>query len=147
MKFSHRLTTACVSFCTIFAAAIQLAEAAPRPNIVVILVDDLGYSDLGCYGGEIETPNLDRMAAEGMKFTQAYATPVCSPTRISLMTGMNAARHRVTNWTLHKGKLKKMEENYKKRNKKSQLSKGQSHSNTERRYGNGYNYNGRWDHP
>lgn len=46
-----------------------------------------------------------------------------------------------------KEKLKKMEENYKKRNKKSQLSKGQSHSNTERRYGNGYNYNGRWDHP
>jgi len=48
------------------------------------------------------TPNMERLAKEGMKFTQAYASSVCSPTRISLMSGMNAARHRVTNWTLRK---------------------------------------------
>jgi arylsulfatase A-like enzyme len=56
-----------------------------------------------------KTPNMQRLEAQGMKFTQAYATPVCSPTRVSLLTGMNAARHRVTNWTLDKDVLKPME--------------------------------------
>ena len=60
---------------------------AGRPNIVVILADDLGFSDLGSYGGEIETPNLDRLARQGARFTQFYVTPRCSPTRASLLTG------------------------------------------------------------
>ncbi len=59
-----------------------------RPNIVVILVDDMGYSDLGCYGGEIRTPNLDRLAAGGVRFTQFYNTARCCPTRASLLTGL-----------------------------------------------------------
>src|ERR687892_43804 len=59
------------------------------PNFVFILADDLGYADLGCYGGRIPcSPNLDRMAAEGLRFTQGYAnSSVCSPTRFALMTG------------------------------------------------------------
>lgn len=64
--------------------------AAPRsqPNIVVVLVDDVGFSDLGCYGGEIPTPHLDRLAAGGVRFTQFYNTARCSPTRAALLTGL-----------------------------------------------------------
>src|SRR5678815_5266954 len=68
-----------------FAASISAAE---RPNIVVVLVDDMGYSDIGCYGSEIPTPNLDRMAANGLRFTQFYNTGRCCPTRAALMTGL-----------------------------------------------------------
>lgn len=59
-----------------------------RPNIIVIMTDDMGYSDLGCYGGEIETPNLDRLAKGGVRFSQFYNTSRCSPTRSSLMSGL-----------------------------------------------------------
>jgi len=59
-----------------------------RPNVIVILVDDMGWSDIGSYGGEIPTPNLDALAARGVRFTQFYATPRCSPTRASLLTGL-----------------------------------------------------------
>ncbi|MEI7910058.1 MAG: arylsulfatase [Verrucomicrobiota bacterium] len=62
--------------------------AAPKPNIVVILVDDMGWSDIGCYGGEISTPNLNRLASEGVRFTQFYNTARCCPTRASLLTGL-----------------------------------------------------------
>lgn len=62
--------------------------AATRPNFVIILSDDMGYSDLGCYGGEIATPNLDRLAAGGLRFTQFYNTARCCPTRASLLTGL-----------------------------------------------------------
>lgn len=60
-----------------------------RPNIVLILNDDMGYSDIGCYGGEIQTPNLDRLAANGLRFTQFYNTARCSPSRASLLTGLH----------------------------------------------------------
>lgn len=93
----------------------------PSPNIVLFLVDDMGWQDTSVpfwdketpFNQRYQTPNMERLASEGMKFTQAYATPVCSPTRVSLMTGMNAARHRVTNWTLHKDALQPMEVNHK----------------------------------
>ena len=76
------------------------ASADERPNIVLILADDLGWSDLGCYGADlIETPHLDRLAAESVRFTQAYAMPVCSPTRAALMTGRHAARVGMTIWS------------------------------------------------
>ena len=73
--------------------------AAPKPNIVVIMADDLGWRDLHCYGNEqIDTPFLDQLAAEGMRFTDAYAAaPVCSPTRAAMMTGLAPARLRLTN--------------------------------------------------
>src|SRR5215217_6912835 len=62
--------------------------AESRPNIVVILSDDVGYSDIGCFGGEIATPNLDALAAGGLRFTQFYNTARCCPTRASLLTGL-----------------------------------------------------------
>jgi arylsulfatase len=58
------------------------------PNIVLIMADDMGYSDIGCYGGEIRTPNLDGLASGGLRFTQFYNTARCCPTRASLMTGL-----------------------------------------------------------
>lgn len=60
----------------------------PRPNIVIVLSDDIGFSDIGCYGGEIQTPNLDRLGKEGIRFTQFYNTGRCCPTRASLLTGL-----------------------------------------------------------
>jgi arylsulfatase A-like enzyme len=78
------------------------ASAAPpdRPNVIVILMDDFGWADLGCYGSKYHrTPNVDRLAADGMRFTDAYAAcPVCSPTRASLMTGKYPARLHLTDW-------------------------------------------------
>jgi len=65
-----------------------MAESGPRPNVIVILADDMGYSDLGCYGAEIRTPNLDRMAERGLLFSQFYNTPRCCPSRASLLTGL-----------------------------------------------------------
>lgn len=67
--------------------AAPFAGAAERPNILLIVADDLGYSDLGAYGGEIATPNLDRLAAQGVQLTSMYAAPTCSPTRAMLMSG------------------------------------------------------------
>ncbi|WP_047815429.1 sulfatase-like hydrolase/transferase [Rhodopirellula islandica] len=68
-----------------------------RPNIVMIFADDLGYETLGCYGGlDFQTPRLDRMAAEGLRFTRAYTSPVCTPSRVSLHTGLYVMRHRQT---------------------------------------------------
>ena len=60
-----------------------------RPNVLLILNDDMGYSDLGCYGEEIETPNLDQLAENGIRFTQFYNTARCSPSRASLLTGLH----------------------------------------------------------
>lgn len=85
-------------------------QAQQKPNIILFLVDDMGWQDCSVpfwtdttpFNRLYRTPNMERLAKEGMKFTNAYAAPVCSPSRISLMTGMNAARHRVTNWTLRK---------------------------------------------
>jgi arylsulfatase A-like enzyme len=74
--------------------SIQAAEPSRPPNVVVFLADDLGYSDLGCYGSEIETPNLDALAAGGLRFTQFYNTARCWPTRAALLTGYYAQQVR-----------------------------------------------------
>jgi arylsulfatase len=68
--------------------SLAVCHADPRPNIVVILADDMGFSDLGCYGGEIPTPHIDRLATNGLRFTQFYNTGRCCPTRASLLTGL-----------------------------------------------------------
>lgn len=94
----------------IAATNVCQAEEIARPNVVVFLVDDMGWQETSVpFHTEVtelnrryHTPNMEQMANEGMKFTQAYASAVCSPTRVSLLSGMNVARHRVTNWTLRK---------------------------------------------
>jgi arylsulfatase A-like enzyme len=90
---------------TVLPRRVLAAEDTRRPNIIFILIDDLGYADVGCFGSTFyETPNIDRLAASGMRFTQAYAAcPVCSPTRASVMTGKYPARLKLTNFL--KGKL------------------------------------------
>ena len=81
--------------------------AQTRPNIVLFLVDDMGWQDCSVpfwnqvtpLNKRYHTPNMERLAKEGMKFTNAYATPVCTPTRTSLMSGINASHSGITNWT------------------------------------------------
>lgn len=81
-------------------SSMPAAASVRRPNIIFLLLDDLGWRDFGCYGNRFhETPNLDRLAAEGVRFTSAYAAcPVCSPTRASIMTGKYPARLHLTDW-------------------------------------------------
>src|SRR6476659_3924451 len=81
---------------SIIANTSALADAN-KPNIIFILADDLGYGDVGCYGQKrIKTPNIDRMASEGMRFTQAYAgATVCAPSRCVLMTGLHGGHARI----------------------------------------------------
>ncbi len=70
------------------SAPTLASDKAPRPNIIIIMADDMGFSDIGCYGGEVRTPHLDRLAANGIRFTQFYNTARCCPTRASLLTGL-----------------------------------------------------------
>ena len=72
------------------SAAALGAAAARKPNFLVILADDMGFSDARCYGGDVDTPNLDRLAAGGVRFTQAYSTARCGPSRSCLLTGYYA---------------------------------------------------------
>lgn len=77
-------------------------SAAPkpdRPNIVIIMADDMGFSDIGSYGGEIQTPHLDRLASEGLRFSQFYNCALCGPSRAALMTGLHPHRAGITSWT------------------------------------------------
>ena len=75
-----------IVLCALMMASRSAAEE--RPNIVLIMADDMGFSDIGCYGGEVETPNIDRLAVNGLRFTQFYNTARCCPTRASLLTGL-----------------------------------------------------------
>lgn len=92
------------------AACPAASSAPPRPNIILFLVDDMGWQDTSLpfwteqtpYNRTYETPNMERLARQGMMFTQAYACSISSPSRCSLLSGSNAARHRVTNWTYPK---------------------------------------------
>jgi arylsulfatase len=73
----------------LLSCALSSAEPSTRPNVVLIMADDMGYSDIGCYGSEIPTPNLDALAAGGLRFSQFYNTARCSPTRAALLTGLH----------------------------------------------------------
>lgn len=91
---------------TITAAVMAQPQTAARPpNIVLVLIDDYGWADTGCYGSTYHrTPNIDALAARGMRFTDAYAAaPVCSPTRAALMTGKHPARLHLTDWLPGRG--------------------------------------------
>lgn len=103
------LKKAALFYIAAFMTALPLLSRGQtdKPNIIVFLVDDMGWQDTSVpfwtkvteNNKRYHTPNMERLAERGMKFTNAYATPVCTPTRVSLMSGMNAAHHRVTNWT------------------------------------------------
>ena len=96
MKHSNIVTLVLLApFFLASAGPAEEARAARRPNFLVILADDLGFSDIGCYGGEIETPNLDKLASNGLRFTQFYNTARCWPTRSSLLTGYYAQQIRM----------------------------------------------------
>lgn len=110
--------TALLATSALAAFGMQAQSAADeRPNIIFFLVDDMGWQDTSLpfwkektpINERYHTPHMERLASQGMMFTQAYACAVSSPTRVSLMTGMNAARHRVTNWTLEKNKSTDLE--------------------------------------
>ena len=92
-------------------AALHAAEPKPanKPNVIVILSDDLGWADLACYGSTFhESPNLDKLAAQGMRFTQAYSSsPYCSPSRAAIMTGRHPARLKITDYIPSNGKTGK----------------------------------------
>jgi arylsulfatase A-like enzyme len=86
MTTNRRLALAILLF--LAACLCPSAHAAEQPNVLLILADDLGYSDLGCFGSEIPTPNIDRLAARGLRFTQCYNSARCCPSRASLVTGL-----------------------------------------------------------
>src|SRR3954447_26546223 len=99
MKLMLRYFIFCILVTVAFCSTA--AEKAPsRPNIIFLLTDDMGYGDVGCYGGRfVPTPNIDRLAAEGTKFNQFYAaSPVCSPSRTAFLTGMFPARWKITSY-------------------------------------------------
>lgn len=106
-------TTFCLTIYLIIGSVCafsQHKQNKPSPNIIFFVVDDMGWQDTSVpfdttitkFNRTYHTPNMERLAARGVKFTQAYATAICSPSRVSLLTGSNASRHRVTNWTLRK---------------------------------------------
>ena len=109
--FSRRFSVS-MALCLLFLASLENAEvrggsqrsSGSRPNIVLIMVDDMGYSDLGCYGGEIETPNIDALAEGGLRFTQFYNQGRCCPTRASLMTGLQPHQVGIGHMTAPPGK-------------------------------------------
>ncbi|PXA03440.1 arylsulfatase [Coraliomargarita sinensis] len=89
--------------CFLLLGLSTLLGAAPKPNIIIIMSDDMGYSDLGCYGSEIETPQLDELAANGLRYTQFYNTSRCCPTRASLLTGLYAHQAGIGEMTSDRG--------------------------------------------
>src|SRR5215204_5932664 len=91
LSLAVRLASAAFAVSAVLAPPLTAAE---RSNVVVILSDDMGFSDAGCYGGEIATPNLDALAKNGLRFTQFYNTARCWPTRASILTGYYAQQVR-----------------------------------------------------
>jgi len=101
LRISNRLH-ACLSL-VVAALLCVHAQAAVRPNILLIMSDDMGFSDLGCYGSEIQTPHLDALAAKGIRFTQFYNAARCCPTRASLLTGLYPHQAGVGHMTVDRG--------------------------------------------
>ena len=99
-EFLKILGCGTTALCT---AGINLSCTKPvsQPNILLIMADDMGYSDIGCYGGEINTPNIDRLAENGLRFSQFYNEAVCCPTRASLLTGLHPTQAGMGNMVMH----------------------------------------------
>ncbi|RYG68735.1 N-acetylgalactosamine-6-sulfatase, partial [bacterium] len=112
-----RSSLACLPAAALTLSALSSCQAAPapqtttvvktptQPNILFVLADDMGYADLGCYGGKgVESKNIDRLAAEGIKFTQFYVnSPICSPSRTAFTTGQYPARWKITSYIDNRG--------------------------------------------
>jgi arylsulfatase len=92
--------TVCFALGLLPVSVTSGGETAARPNIILIMADDLGWSDIGCYGGEISTPHIDALARDGLRFTQFYNNAICGPTRASLLTGLYCQQvgHRGDRW-------------------------------------------------
>lgn len=97
---SRLILIAAVIFADTVPSATADEKSALRPNIILVMADDLGWSDIGCYGGEIDTPYIDSLAREGLRFTQFYNNAICGPTRASLLTGLYCQQigHRGDRW-------------------------------------------------
>ena len=92
-----------VLFCMIALSSAETVAADRAPNVVLFLVDDMGWMDSEPYGSRYyETPNMSKLAKQSMRFTNAYATPLCSPTRASILTGQYTSRHSITSATGHR---------------------------------------------
>jgi arylsulfatase A-like enzyme len=106
MKSPLRFFPALIAAFSHLSSAVPAAEPTParRPNIVMILIDDMGWGDLSCFGNkEADTPHIDRLAAEGLRFEQFYAaSPICSPSRVGLSTGQYPQRWRITSYLNHR---------------------------------------------
>ena len=101
-SFLRLVLALCIAVCLADASPAAGSKRPSPPNIVIILADDLGYSDLGAFGGEIPTPNIDALAQRGVRFTNFYTHASCSPTRAMLMTGVDTHRNGLGNmaeWT------------------------------------------------
>ena len=103
MRILRSLAAICVSL-SVSSSLAPYAHA--RPNIVIIMADDMGFSDIGCYGGEIRTPNVDRLAENGLRFTQFYNAARCCPTRASLLTGLYAHQTGIGHMTSENERLR-----------------------------------------
>ena len=88
-----------IQLISLFGVLIYSLYAKERPNVIVVLVDDMGYSDLGSFGGEVRTPNLDNLAENGLRFTQNYNSARCCPSRASLLTGLYSHQAGIANFT------------------------------------------------
>jgi arylsulfatase A-like enzyme len=102
MKFMHQnLISLSVAGLLAFSATGNNAESqknasSPKPNILIIIPDDLGWSDVGYHGSVVKTPNIDKLAETGVRLEQHYVMPTCTPTRVSLMTGKYPSRYGIT---------------------------------------------------
>ena len=95
-RMTRTIRSSLISLCLL---AFALCSSGVKPNVIVVLVDDMGYSDLGSFGGEVRTPHLDRLAANGLRFTQNYNSARCCPSRASLLTGLYSHQAGIANFT------------------------------------------------
>lgn len=107
MNIFYKIQVSVVIFFTFSSSLVAQSNNTSTPNIIVFMVDDMGWQDSSTpfwmektpNNNKYQTPNMSKLASEGTKFINAYATPVCTPSRVSMITGMNAAHHKVSNWT------------------------------------------------
>src|SRR6478609_11507390 len=97
------LIVAAIMLSVVHSKPVHAQAKKSKPNIVVILADDLGYADIGCYGGEIKTPNLDKLAKNGLRFTNFFNTARCCPSRAALLTGLYSHQAGVGHMVQDKG--------------------------------------------